>query len=335
MKRLGAILLSIGMLLVMSFGSDTFAADVPSSAATPKLLLSDMSASTYMQVMSDYDIEIPNFGNYKDWEELTLVIIKAIEQNPTYDAFGISNPKTLQYANQVRDAVRDYYGVSSIRDITLLPQYTLQDSTVFGSWSDKYRDYNCYGYAIGKTSDFYWPGYFSGVSYNDFNLDDSIYSLALDVKADLQSQSLNQKCVRVTSTRPTLDSGETCICIRKGPLDFHFMRLSGSWCHKPGGTAILKYKYTPTTSRIWTNERSIEGVAYPSTLTYTSTIYYIIYRSNHSTTYRWTGNDYHSGSYHYYEYGDVCDCGYTTNRTWTRISCSGPPCPVPYSLFNN
>ena len=77
----------------------------------------------------------------------------------------------------------------------------------------------------------------------------SIYELAEYVKDDLQSSTLNKKCVKITYTRPSyssLISGQSAICIRKGDngngvYDYHFMKLfSGdTWRHKPGRTAIL------------------------------------------------------------------------------------------------
>lgn len=42
-----------------------------------------------------------------------------------------------------------------------------------------------------------------------------------------------------------------------------------------------------------------------------------------------TGNEYHSGARHYFEYADICKiCGKQTNTTWTSIVCDGPPCAV-------
>lgn len=43
----------------------------------------------------------------------------------------------------------------------------------------------------------------------------------------------------------------------------------------------------------------------------------------------YTGNNYHSGSKHYYEYADICTgCGdqKANTTTWSVINCSGPPC---------
>lgn len=46
-------------------------------------------------------------------------------------------------------------------------------------------------------------------------------------------------------------------------------------------------------------------------------------------TQSYTGNNYHSGSKHYYEYADICTgCGdqKANTTTWSVINCSGPPC---------
>ena len=146
------------------------------------------------------------------------------------------------------------------------------------------------------------------------------------------STTFSNQCVAITTTAPTsLSSGQSCICVRKAIDDYHFMKLiSGSWYHKPGNTHILKYKYTPTASREWTNECSFEGVSYEGYTTYDSAIYFLIYSQNHgSTTYTKTGNDYHAGAKHFYEYGQKCDsCGVFVSTTWTIRACSGPPCSI-------
>ena len=62
---------------------------------------------------------------------------------------------------------------------------------------------------------------------------------------------------------------------------------------------------------------------------YDSSIYYILFKSAHSYTHSYTGNNYHSGSKHYYEYADICTgCGdqKANTTTWSVINCSGPPC---------
>lgn len=158
----------------------------------------------------------------------------------------------------------------------------------------------------------------------------------MSVRSDLKSDSFGNSCVSITRTKPTsLSAGQSCICIRKCEIDFHFMKLSSSsWLHKPGYSNPLKYNYEPSESRIWTNESYVAGTTSAPTIFYNSDIYYLVYKKNHgSTTYTWTGNDYHSGTLHYYEYGDKCDdCGVFTTSVWTTEPCSGPPCVTPWSL---
>ena len=67
--------------------------------------------------------------------------------------------------------------------------------------------YNCYAYALGRSS---WcsPGELSG--HGDMTQttlkNKSIYELAEYVKDDLQSSTLNKKCVKITYTRPSYSS---------------------------------------------------------------------------------------------------------------------------------
>lgn len=61
---------------------------------------------------------------------------------------------------------------------------------------------------------------------------------------------------------------------------------------------------------------------------YTGQISYYLYRY-HDYAYQHTGNEYHSGARHYFEYADICRiCGKQINTTWTSIVCDGPPCAV-------
>lgn len=61
-------------------------------------------------------------------------------------------------------------------------------------------------------------------------------------------------------------------------------------------------------------------------------IRYNIFRY-HDYTNRYTGDEYHSGSQHYFRYADICEiCNKETNESWISIDCMGPPCYVPWSL---
>lgn len=48
-------------------------------------------------------------------------------------------------------------------------------------------------------------------------------------------------------------------------------------------------------------------------------------------THKYTGKDYHSGNYHYYQYADSCKICNTIYK-WEKLPCSGPPCPSPVCL---
>lgn len=61
-----------------------------------------------------------------------------------------------------------------------------------------------------------------------------------------------------------------------------YERSLGAWLHKPGNSAILKYKYTPSTSRAWTDEGCYGGAfSAGNGYIYNSTIYYFTYSTNH------------------------------------------------------
>ena len=333
MKRV--ICLIIATLLFIVIPTQAFATE--SEATTlkePTVLLSSLSREAQLSFLKEKGIDVPNYA-----EDYIIKLICHIEKDPTYPV-AINNPVVFKIGEKVREAVNEYYGKATITEQTKTPKaltYTLQDSTVYGSWNNAFLNYNCYAYALIRTDDFYWPGAFSTVpDEDDFDITRSIYNMACDVRSDLKSSQLNKKCVKITTTRPSSASnGQTCICIRKGTEDFHFMRLISSyWYHKPGNTHILKYNYLPSTGREWTNECSFFGTAYEGDTTYDSAIYYILYKANHGTTVTtYTGNNYHSGNYHYYQYGEKCpDCGEYLSYSWVKLPCSGPPCPTPNAI---
>jgi hypothetical protein len=86
--------------------------------------------------------------------------------------------------------------------------------------------------------------------------------------------------VSVTSVDPDLanpDPDQSLFCVRCGHEDFHFMRKNfddGYWYHKPGPTAILKYRHHPA-DKIWNDEYSYDRVEYKGIPAYESDIYYL------------------------------------------------------------
>ena len=307
-------------------------------------LLSEMPDEQMMAELEKMGLEIPeSFLNDKP-EELPALIrffVEELEKDPRFEA-GFSLRETTILFQRIKIAALRYYGWP--RDVVKeaekeLERYGLTDSTYY-SYGDGSK--NCYGYAINENV-FKDPGYYAygGASISNSQLASmTVYQLAERAKADLQttgSTGLNQQCVIITSARPSYQTGITAICVRKGKwdtanyYDYHFMRVfPGSvWRHKPSNTCILTYNSLPGNSVNWTNERATDSTHFLSpNITYSGTIYYLTFKGSHNFVNSYTGENYHSGSKHYYQYADTCSrCGYTTNYTWQSIPCSGPPCP--------
>lgn len=338
MKKLLALLLALAVsfsLAIPAFAANTALDGIEYDGYT---VLSNCSDDELLAFLRENDIAIPDglADSQEHLLELVRYFIAEIELNPNIEF--IYNLAQLQdFAYALKFAVNDFYDVDS--SIQPFANYGLQDSTVYQTPSNM-TSYNCYAYALGRSS---WcsPGELSG--HGDMTQttlkNKSIYELAEYVKDDLQSSTLNKKCVKITYTRPSyssLISGQSAICIRKGDngngvYDYHFMKLfSGdTWRHKPGRTAILTYDYLPSNSRVWLSEGYDGSNAILGDIVYDSSIYYILFKSAHSYTHSYTGNNYHSGSKHYYEYADICTgCSdqKANTTTWSVINCSGPPC---------
>lgn len=216
--------------------------------------------------------------------------------------------------------------------------------STFYSWDPSMSNYNCYSYVLGITTSPHDPGDFSiSQVYNPTCTIDELVDV---VKYDLYARG--ETCVRVQTTTPQYDSNKLIIATKKTeentlPADYHFAKLTiDGWLHKPGNTAILKFKNAPS-STAWV----CEGVSYLITnnqiyriynndedISYNTPVRYIIVSSTHTqgTTTAWTENHYHSGSSHFYEYGYTCsDCGdVCAFAYWRETYCNGN-CILPWS----
>ena len=161
-----------------------------------------------------------------------------------------------------------------------------------GYWTDNYLNYNCYSFAIGKTDCFRRPGEDSGVYFGVLYY--AIYTIremAFFVENDLLTLRENDlsgmyDSINVWDFEPSIQAGQTLICMRRDRSDFHFMKYdssSGYWYHKPGKTAPLRALFHPE-DMVWLNEKSEEGVCYAHNElpnyeqhAYDSDIYYITY----------------------------------------------------------
>lgn len=329
MKRLLTMLLSFCMIL--SIGAHTAAAAETTLLESENgVLLSSLDDEECREFLLNQGVSIPEELSGIDLPEL----FADLENNPDM-IVSLGWTTLADFIEEVRTVVKLHYGISTIPSAQALA-YTLQYSTL-DSWNaTTMPNYNCYAYAIGRTSACH-PGDFSNQSYNDSS---SIATVAGMVKDDLNG-SLGYNCVKVQSSRPTSTSGwSNVIAVRKdttgdfyGFNDYHFAKLASSnWYHKPGGTAVLKFISAPSNSVAWTNE-AYDGTYHEPTITYDSDLRYLLYKSSHgATNYTWTGEHYHSGSSHYSLYAYVCnDCGDYVRTVWTSTQCSGPPCATPWS----
>ena len=323
MKRTFALLFVLLLVLspqmVFASGEDT------------KVQLSSLSEEECRQFLLERGVSIPEGMNIN----LSFVLTK-LEEDPDY-YFVIRTREESICLKEIRAVVREYCGISDSAQ-----SYAQRSSTGPLLYSDLYSwdpdamsDYNCYAFAIGRTDDFFTPGDFSGGTYNEAG---SITSAAHLVVDDLHTMGKN--CVKMENTLTTsLADWNNIIAIRKDttwdakdmsgePMnDFHFAKLtSAGWLHKPGGTAVLKFRNAPSNSEIWTNE-NCDGFYHPGYVTYDSSIVYLSYKTNHNITTRYAGEHSHSGVTHWFLYEDVCtDCGSIIGTEWAPQPCSGPPC---------
>ena len=159
-----------------------------------------------------------------------------------------------------------------------------------GYWSkDSFYHYNCYAYAIEMPAYSYQyppahrPGIFSGGMYSRLM---PPYNLASLARADLESLGYSAWDSGVEPAN--LVPGQSLICVRTGynpnailwSWDYHFMRKSFGdeyWYHKPGSSAILKYKHQNPADKDWISESCSENGESLGGTVYSSEIYYIVY----------------------------------------------------------
>lgn len=214
--------------------------------------------------------------------------------------------------------------------------YVLQDNSTVGPWLSMYEQYNCYAFVLGETDAFYCPGDFSGGGYRKSQ---SVSTWAEMTEDDLRAR--NNACVVVSTSYSEimeLSSSHDIICLRKSSVTnnegFHYMMYyNGTWRHKPGNTHVLRFHYLPY-EVYWLSEYSFgsgdELETGCGTQVYTGTIYYFAFGNTHQYEVEYTGENYHSGGKHYYQYAGYCPCGaYTTY--YESIDCDGPPC---YDMMN-
>jgi len=190
---------------------------------------------------------------------------------------GITNAVPFNYTGLVELSDRIALIIKESNLAYLTAAYSLVNSTRIGSWQNSYNNYNCYAYSINKTTQAFNPGYYCGRA---FSMSLSISTMADIVVDDLEALGYT---AYMTTTKPTgLSNFQKIICIRKANDNtaYHFMKGDTglvTWKHKPGRTNPLLWNYSSPTYCTWTNEYSINNIAHPGTITYNSSVYYIIY----------------------------------------------------------
>jgi len=255
-------------------------------------VLSEMTEEECVEFIIKNGVYIPK--EYVDLPELggfVKSIIQKIEADPYY-MFVYGDPENQYFCESIKTLVNEHYGAAQNRapSAPAPTRYTLQYSTVIGPWTDDYKNYNCYAYAIGRTDVIWRQGL---ISLQDIDKSWPIATMAGLVKDDLEALGFSD--VKVSDTLPNvqnLQPWQNLICIRVTTLsllwDYHFMRYdqaSEAWYHKPGTSAILKYNSTPSNFTNWKNEtRKSDGQDHDGDVIYNSDIYYIVYNDSFITT---------------------------------------------------
>ncbi len=301
-------LVLLTIFVILSFVQSNYNVKADESENNTQIL-SEMSAEECYNFIIEQGVEIPSeFFITDELKVFVKSIIKYVEEYPGYP-FIINYSVSLNFAEEIRQVVYDYYGIDE-NDIANMQTYStnqLQDNyvqdingnwvTSGGYWTDAlYGYYNCYAYAIGQTErDLnysgrgvqYDIGYFSNISYVFDST--SVDRFAEIVVCDLEV--LGYYAEIYYNPVENITNNETLICLRKTTIvgkDCHFMKynpIDDTWYHKPGGSAILKYKYAPD-FKDWIGE-GYYGAAVSYEEIYDSEIRYIVFSTspiNHQHT---------------------------------------------------
>ena len=333
MKKFISIFLVL--LSIWTLGFPTLAANAIENEISKRVTLSSLTEEECWAYLADKGVTVP-----LELDEIDIVQLISIYERIPNIVFDFDNAILLDFCEDVRAVVHEYYETSII--MRAITDYTLQYSTLYQT-VEKAGQFNCYAYALGLTTHCE-PGQFSNGTYNPTG---EIDDLATIVVNDIKSQNLadalgnvdSYKCVVQQTNRPSTEGiWDNVIAVRKDTdyfyeeeNDYHFAQLdSAGWLHKPSNSQILKFNDLPSNNVVWTNERYTR-YAHDWDISYDSDIIYILYKTDHDEYVR-TGQHYHSGNYHYFEYNfDCSDCG-VEGTIWIRYECDGPPCSLVTSI---
>lgn len=269
-------------------------------------ILSHMTEDECLDFIIQNNITIPSsLDDETTLKSLVKETIQQVEANSNY-VFSYNFGDTQKFVEDIKNLVNNYYGIStdnSISYLSSISNYQLQYNYVYGNgewrtsggeWNSKWEYYNCFAYSINRSDRpryynpdslyiQYQPGDFAGTG--SFSSSMTIATLANIIKDDLEAIGLTN--IIISDSIPTnLYTNQKLICVRKCSRDYHFMRFdpeTNAWYHKPGKTAILKYKYTPSNNNNWIAEGSYEGEEFYGGTIYDSPIKYIVYNIDNIT----------------------------------------------------
>lgn len=266
----------------------TFSAQVVCGQNNEKENLLELSDEECLKVLVENGLEIPNeYSEYSDVSGFVKKIVENVIETPMRTSWYNYKP-AQEFAEQIREVVLKYENSNDnflFSGITTFSNYTLVDSSTYGNWSNSYWNYNCYAYAVGKTS---WinPGETIGVDYsNNASTLETMTATRLASLVTYDLQKWGYSNITYSTTLPTYENGYRVIAVRKCKEDYHFMRMitTGVWHHKPSCTWLLKYKYSSVNSIKWNNECAIidnqgNRIEYSPNIYYDSEVYYIKYK---------------------------------------------------------
>lgn len=268
MKRIVALIfLTIYVLL--------FTVPVQASDAHHALTLdylNSMSREEALIVLQESGLVLPQV--YQEDHSLALRSINRILTSLS------DNPSSLQGINytQLRLLATEVSNLLGYDIDLITTRYSATgDSSPLGSWSESYRNYNCYSYALGITGNPHDPGDWGGFTFNP----SSVVWIKNGIISDLQYMGYS---TTASTTKPSsLNSGEKIICARISTdgTDYHVMRSVSSvnlWYHKPGISVPLKWNHTSPGYTTWSAEFYGNGNNwYDGGVSYSGTIWYIKY----------------------------------------------------------
>ena len=269
------------------------------------IILSQMSDQDCLKFILENGVELPSYlENENNIASFVKKIIINVEQNPNY-FITYNHTELYSFVERIKNLVNDYYGVytevqrsydNSDRISQLVDNYVQKDDiwvSSNGDWNPKWLNYNCYAYAINRIEQPKFYGNSNLIAYNPgelsgnetLDLSNGISTLLDYVEKDLLA--IGYSNINIGNYIPnSIGINTELICVRLSldGYDYHFMRFdtkTNAWYHKPGNTAVLKYKYTPTNGRTWSDEISTpSGEFFPQEKSYTGDIYFISYDIN-------------------------------------------------------